>query len=158
MPPTPSTGAADRSAPGTTVSGETRNHTPVGGFKIRGGLVYVDELCRAGGKPSGLISATRGNHGQSIDLPLANTVPATVVVPVGNSIEKNAAMHSAWRRSHREGATSRTHPRSPTNWQIARSGIGFRTFIRCWCAASAPMRSSFFELCPTWTRSTYLSD
>ena len=70
------------------------NHTPTGAFKVRGGLVYLDSLMRAGGS-DGLISATRGNHGQS--LPFAarrHGVPVTVVVPRGNSVEKNAAMRA----------------------------------------------------------------
>jgi threonine dehydratase len=80
---------------GTTVWVKHENHTPVGGFKIRGGLVYMDELCRTGPKPNGVISATRGNHGQSIGFAARQYgIPAAVVVPVGNSIEKNAAMRS----------------------------------------------------------------
>jgi threonine dehydratase len=80
---------------GTTVWVKHENHTPVGGFKIRGGLVYVDELYRAGPKPNGVISATRGNHGQSIGFAARQYgIRAAVVVPVGNSIEKNAAMRS----------------------------------------------------------------
>ncbi|MGZ3435051.1 MAG: threonine dehydratase [Gemmatimonadaceae bacterium] len=96
MPPTPQyRWPLIEARAGTTVWVKHENHTPVGGFKIRGGLVYVDELCRAGGKPSGLVSATRGNHGQSIGFAARQySIPATVVVPVGNSIEKNAAMRS----------------------------------------------------------------
>ena len=96
MPPTPQyRWPLIEARVGTTVWVKHENHTPVGGFKIRGGLVYVDELCRAGGKPSGLISATRGNHGQSIGFAARQYgIPAAVVVPVGNSIEKNAAMRS----------------------------------------------------------------
>jgi threonine dehydratase len=69
------------------------NHTPVGAFKVRGGLVYMDWLARSGLKASGVITATRGNHGQSIALAARRTgVPATILVPHGNSVEKNAAM------------------------------------------------------------------
>jgi threonine dehydratase len=69
------------------------NHTPTGAFKIRGGLVYFDDLRRAGAVPPGVISATRGNHGQSIAAAAArNGVRAVIVVPEGNSPEKNAAM------------------------------------------------------------------
>jgi len=96
MPPTPQyRWPLLEARAGTTLWVKHENHTPVGGFKIRGGLVYVDELCRAGPKPSGLISATRGNHGQSIGFAARKYgIPAAVVVPVGNSIEKNAAMRS----------------------------------------------------------------
>ena len=67
------------------------NHTPIGAFKIRGGLTYFNEL----GKVPGVITATRGNHGQSIALCARNYgIPATIVVPHGNSVEKNAAMRA----------------------------------------------------------------
>ncbi|HJQ10906.1 MAG TPA: threonine dehydratase [Gemmatimonadaceae bacterium] len=70
------------------------NHTPTGAFKVRGGLVYLDDVCR-GEKPRGVISATRGNHGQSIGFAaLRHGVRAAVVVPHGNSVEKNAAMQA----------------------------------------------------------------
>jgi threonine dehydratase len=68
------------------------NHTPIGAFKIRGGLVYFHQLADKA-SPKGVISATRGNHGQSIALCARNyRIPATIVVPHGNSAEKNAAM------------------------------------------------------------------
>src|SRR3982751_3724019 len=67
------------------------NHTPVGAFKLRGGLVYFSEL----GKVNGVIAATRGNHGQSVALCARQYgIAATIVVPHGNSVEKNAAMRS----------------------------------------------------------------
>ena len=69
------------------------NHTPTGAFKVRGGLVLMDELDRAGELPTKIITATRGNHGQSIPfaaVPLG--VSVTVLAPKGNSAEKNAAM------------------------------------------------------------------
>ena len=71
------------------------NHTPVGAFKIRGGLVYFDHFLRQGGLGRGVISATRGNHGQSLGFAARRYgIPATVVVPHGNSVEKNAAMRA----------------------------------------------------------------
>jgi threonine dehydratase len=71
------------------------NHTPVGAFKIRGGLTYFDQLARSGCLPSEVISATRGNHGQSIGWAArAHGVACTIVVPHGNSLEKNAAMRA----------------------------------------------------------------
>jgi threonine dehydratase len=71
------------------------NHTPVGAFKLRGGLVYFAELQRRGALPSGVISATRGNHGQSVAFAARlHGIPPTIVVPRGNSQEKNAAMVS----------------------------------------------------------------
>ncbi|MGZ5096351.1 MAG: pyridoxal-phosphate dependent enzyme, partial [Burkholderiales bacterium] len=71
------------------------NHTPTGSFKARGGLVYVDALRRHDRPPKGLVTATRGNHGQSIAVAaLKNDLPCIVVVPEGNSTEKNAAMEA----------------------------------------------------------------
>jgi threonine dehydratase len=69
------------------------NHTPIGAFKVRGGLVYLDSLRRRRPPPAGVIAATRGNHGQSIAFAArVHGMSATVVVPHGNSVEKNAAM------------------------------------------------------------------
>ena len=69
------------------------NHTPTGAFKVRGGLIHVARLVREGRAPNGLISATRGNHGQSLAYAGRRFgVPVTIVVPHGNSVEKNAAM------------------------------------------------------------------
>lgn len=78
---------------GVEVFVKHENHTPVGAFKIRGGLVYFDALRRAGQLPKGAVTATRGNHGQSIALAAAqNGIPCVIVVPEGNSAGKNAAM------------------------------------------------------------------
>jgi threonine dehydratase len=80
---------------GTTVWVKHENHTPTGAFKVRGGLVYLEELCRNGAKPDGVISATRGNHGQSVGFAARSYgIAAAVVVPLGNSVEKNAAMRA----------------------------------------------------------------
>ena len=80
---------------GTAVWVKHENHTPTGAFKVRGGLVYLDNLFRTSGKPDGVISATRGNHGQSIGFAARSYgIRAAVVVPFGNSVEKNAAMRA----------------------------------------------------------------
>ena len=73
------------------------NHTPIGAFKVRGGLVYFDRpAARAPARRAASISATRGNHGQSLALRRAppRHCSATIVVPHGNSREKNAAMRA----------------------------------------------------------------
>jgi len=80
---------------GVKVYVKHENHTPIGAFKIRGGLVYLELLRRAGRMPLGLVKATRGNHGQSVALAAARSgIPAVIVVPGGNSQEKNAAMRA----------------------------------------------------------------
>lgn len=79
---------------GTEVYVKHENHTPLGAFKVRGGLVYFHWLVRTANVP-GVISATRGNHGQSVAFAARrNGIPARIVVPHGNSVEKNAAMRA----------------------------------------------------------------
>jgi threonine dehydratase len=71
------------------------NHTPIGAFKARTAVVYVAELFRGSKGIQGLVTATRGNHGQSVALAAKRfKVPAHIVVPRGNSTEKNAAMRA----------------------------------------------------------------
>jgi threonine dehydratase len=80
---------------GTHVVVKHENHTPTGGFKVRGGLVYVDRLKRAQPQTQGLISATTGNHGQSLAFAgRRGGLPVTIYVPHGNSVEKNSAMRA----------------------------------------------------------------
>jgi len=81
---------------GTEVWVKHENHTATGAFKIRGGLVLAAEIKRRDPKAAGVITATRGNHGQSIAFAARrHGLRAVVVVPHGNSREKNAAMR-AW--------------------------------------------------------------
>jgi threonine dehydratase len=71
------------------------NHTPIGAFKIRGGLNFMAKLKQAEPDCPGVITATRGNHGQSVALAAAKVgLQATVLVPHGNNPEKNAAMRA----------------------------------------------------------------
>jgi len=80
---------------GAEVVVKHENHTPTGSFKARGALTYVDALRLAGRMPRGLVTATRGNHGQSVAIAAAHSgIPAVIVVPEGNSAEKNAAMQA----------------------------------------------------------------
>jgi len=96
MPPTPEYNwpLLDEAA-GTEVWVKHENHTPVGAFKIRGGVVYLDALQLEHPGISGIVGATRGNHGQSMGFAARIAgVKAVVVVPRGNSVEKNAAMRA----------------------------------------------------------------
>ena len=69
------------------------NHTPIGAFKIRGGLVYLDAVRRSQPDLRGVVTATTGNHGQSIAHAATRLgIAATIVAPHGNSVEKNRAM------------------------------------------------------------------
>ncbi|MEI8266601.1 MAG: threonine dehydratase [Betaproteobacteria bacterium] len=96
MPPTPQFAwplLAQRL--GTEVWVKHENHTPTGAFKVRGGLVYLDGLARREPACPGIVSATRGNHGQSLAFAAQrHGIGATIVVPHGNSREKNAAMRA----------------------------------------------------------------
>lgn len=71
------------------------NHTPIGAFKIRGGLVYMNRLKQAEPGLAGVVSATTGNHGQSIAISARrNGLHPVLVTPIGNSPDKNAAMRA----------------------------------------------------------------
>jgi threonine dehydratase len=77
----------------TTVIVKHENHTPTGAFKVRGGLIYLDRLKRERPGTAGIISATTGNHGQSLAFAAGRyKLPVTIYVPHGNSTEKNRAM------------------------------------------------------------------
>ncbi len=96
MPPTPQYAwplLAKRLGAEVVVKHE--NHTPTGAFKVRGGIVYLDRMAHERKDVPGLISATRGNHGQSLAFAGRRYgVPVTILVPRGNSSEKNAAMRA----------------------------------------------------------------
>src|SRR3954447_4294642 len=96
MPPTPAYAwplLSERL--GATPIVKHENHTPIGAFKVRGGLVYVDRLKRERPHIAGLITATRGNHGQSLAFAASRyRLPVTIYVPRGNSVEKNRAMRA----------------------------------------------------------------
>ncbi|WP_370619871.1 threonine dehydratase [Mumia sp. Pv 4-285] len=80
---------------GATVWVKHENHTPLGAFKARSAVVFFDRLARSGPLPRGVVSATRGNHGQALAYAAGrHRIPATVVVPHGNSREKNDAMRA----------------------------------------------------------------
>ena len=78
-----------------TVIVKHENHAPTGAFKVRGGVTFIDWLKRTHHEMQGVITATRGNHGQSqARAAIAMGLRAKIVVPHGNSVEKNAAMHA----------------------------------------------------------------
>src|SRR5271156_6863056 len=96
MPPTPQySWPLINARAGAEVWVKHENHTPVGAFKIRGGLVYMDWLRRTRPEVTTVLSATRGNHGQSLASAGAlYGLRVVIVVPFGNSREKNAAMRA----------------------------------------------------------------
>ena len=96
MPPTPQYAWPLLAArTGCDIWVKHENHTPTGAFKVRGGLVYMDWLKRNYPEVKGVISATRGNHGQSLAFAGRQLgIEVTILVPKGNSEEKNAAMQA----------------------------------------------------------------
>lgn len=96
MPPTPQYAwplLAERL--GCQVIVKHENHTPIGAFKVRGAFTFIDWLTRTHPACPGIITATRGNHGQGQALAAsAAGLRAVVYVPRGNSVEKNAAMRA----------------------------------------------------------------
>jgi threonine dehydratase len=71
------------------------NHTPTGAFKLRGGLLYLDDLRHRAPQTAGVVCATRGNHGQSVAFAArAHGLRAVIVVPHGNSADKNRSMRA----------------------------------------------------------------
>lgn len=96
MPPTPqySWPTLNRRV-GAEVWVKHENHTPIGAFKVRGGICYLEQLAQSKGKITGVIAATRGNHGQSIGFAARlHGIAATIIVPNDNSVEKNRAMQA----------------------------------------------------------------
>ena len=116
MPATPTYAWPQLSAGlGGTVWVKHENHTPVGAFKVRGGLVFVDRLKRRRPDATTLVSATRGNHGQSLAFAGRRAwLAVRIVVPHGNNPDQNVAM-----RSH--GAEVIEHGR---DYQAAREHAG----------------------------------
>jgi len=96
MPPTPSfTWPLLNARTGAEVWLKHENHSPVGAFKLRGATVYLDWLAREQPSLTGVVAATRGNHGQGVALAAKRKGwTATIVVPFGNSREKNRAMQA----------------------------------------------------------------
>ena len=94
MPPTPQyRWPLLEARAGTEVWVKHENHLPVGAFKVRGGIVYMAALRQRTPEVTGVIAATRGNHGQSIALAATRAgLHPVIIVPRGNSPEKNAAM------------------------------------------------------------------
>ena len=139
MPPTPQYAwplLAERTGLHVVVKHE--NHTPVGAFKVRGGLVYLDYIQRMSPRVPGIVTATRGNHGQSVPFAaLQFNIPVAVVVPHGNSVEKNAAIRALGAELIEEGhdfqaaveaadriATERAWHRLPSFHPLLVSGVG----------------------------------
>ncbi len=122
-----------RNRAGCTVWVKHENHTPTGAFKVRGGVVYMDRLIRTHPGIAGVVSATRGNHGQSISFAAARAgIPATIYVPYGNSPDQNTSIGSfgarlvefgkdfdeAKHEAHRVAAAEKLHFVPSFHWDL----------------------------------------
>ncbi len=101
---------------------------------MRGGLIHVWRMVRDGAAPNGIISATRGNHGQSLAFAGSRFgLPVTIVVPHGNSVEKNAAIRTLGARLIEHGADFDEARIEPDAWPRPSACGSRRRFIRTWC-------------------------
>jgi threonine dehydratase len=143
-----------RARVGAEVWVKHENHVPTGAFKVRGGLTYVERLTRERPGVPGLISATRGNHGQSIAFAgRRHGLQVTIVVPHSNSVEKNAAMRALGAELLEHGADfqaarDEAERRAAAGWQVT-------PFIVIWCSVWLPMRLNSWQPFPILPRSTY---
>lgn len=140
---------------GTEVVVKHENHTPTGAFKVRGGLVYLERLKRERPDVPGIISATRGNHGQSLAFAAGrHGVPAVIYVPRGNSVEKNRAMHAFGAELVEHGDDFQA-AREEAERRAQFAGLHMvPSFHRTWCWALRPTRSNCSAPRPISTFST----
>jgi threonine dehydratase len=120
---------------GTELWVKHENHTPIGAFKIRGGLVYLEEIRRSHPDLRGVVTATTGNHGQSIALAAAQLgMNATIVAFMAIASKRTGR----WRRSGHGSSRPDTISKPPTNlrsvWPNAKTCTSFNRTTRYWCA------------------------
>ena len=131
------------------------NHTPIGAFKVRGGLTYVERLNCERTKVKGIVSATRGNHGQSLAFAGRHfKVPVVVVVPYRNSVEKNAAMRALEPRSSSTELISITQSSGQQSSRKSEAMSTSHPSIQTSSWVSPPTPSSCSTLILIWTSST----
>jgi len=134
---------------GTEVWVKHENHTPVGAFKVRGGLTFMHNLAKRSLSGSGVISATRGNHGQSIAFAAAKYgIRPTIVVPEGNSTEKNAAMRALGAELVEHGADFDAAKAHANALQKERDLIFVPSFHADLVAGVATYSLEFLRACP----------
>ena len=125
------------------------NHTPVGAFKLRGGLVYMENLRSDEPGVAGVIAATRGNHGQSVAFAAARAgLRSVIVVPQGNSLEKNAAMRALGAELIEHGADFQEAYEYAVDLAQAQSLHLVRSFDRSLVSGVASYAVELFEAAP----------
>lgn len=136
---------------GCTVWVKHENHSPTGAFKVRGGIVYLDRLCRSTPNIPGVISATRGNHGQSIAFAAARAgVPATIYVPKGNSPDQNTAIATFGASLVEFGKDFDEARHEAFRLAAIKACTLCRPFIATWSPASPATRWSYFATRVNW--------
>ena len=134
---------------GTAVWVKHENQTPVGAFKVRGGLVYFDHLRSADSNVRGVVAATRGNHGQSVAFAARRyAIPAAVVVPRGNCRQRTAPCVRWGRSSSRVVTIFRTHSRPRRRLPPIAAGTWCRPSTCSWFAASRSYALELFRAAP----------
>ena len=122
------------------------NHNPTGAFKVRGGLVYVSRLRQREPDITGLVTATRGNHGQSVAFAASrNQLVSVVVVPEGNNPDKNRAMRALARRRWRPFSRKR---RLTPGTKLALFSVGamwIKPFIAKLCQFDVWLTAEYLE-------------
>jgi threonine dehydratase len=141
MPPTPQyIWPLLNAAAGSTVWVKHENHTPIGAFKVRGGLVYLANLRRDKPAVEGVIAATRGNHGQSIAFAArANGIRAVIVVPEGNSSEKTRLCKLSVPNCSFTGTIFRPRWNTRKDWPANAGSRWYRPTPWNWRQESRPM-------------------
>ncbi len=129
---------------GAEVVVKHENHTPTGAFKVRGGLVYLERLKRERPDVPGIISATRGNHGQSLALCRGPPWRARGDLCAARQLGREEPRHARVRRRARSSTarTSRPRGKRPSAAPSSPACTWCRRSIRTWCSASRPTRSN----------------
>ena len=132
------------------------NHTPTCAFKVRGGVVYMDSLKRSQPKVTRVISATRGNHGQSLAFSASRAgISATIYVPYNNSADQNAAMRAFGATVVEFGRDFDEALAECHRSRASRICISSRRSIQTKSRVSPPTRSNCFAGSPMSTRFMY---
>jgi threonine dehydratase len=150
MPPTPTyTWPLLNSRAGAEVWLKHENHSPVGAFKLRGAVIYMDWLARERPGTKSVIAATRGNHGQGVALAARQRGwTATIVVPFGNSREKNLAMQAQGAELIEHGEDFQAALEYATELAVERGAPKIASFDRLLVIGTGTYALEMFEAAP----------
>lgn len=129
------------------------NHTPVGAFKVRGALIYMDWLRKEVSGLKGVAAATRGNHGQGVAMAARlNGISCVIVVPHGNSVEKNRAMKAQGAELVEHGEDFQESLEFARGLAQERGFTMVDSFHECLVLGTASYALEFFEAAPAMER------